>query len=68
LTRAMAASAARRGVRVNAVCPGLLETPMAAAIGSPLAQRLRADTLLDVAGSEAMRGLVACVLSAESSY
>lgn len=68
LTRAAAASAARRGVRVNAVCPGLLETPMAAAIGSPLAQRLRADTLLDVAGPEAMRGLVVYLLSSEASY
>lgn len=68
LTRALAASSARRGVRVNAVCPGLLETPMTAAIGTPLTQRLRAATLLDVAGPDALSGLVTYLLSAESTY
>jgi NAD(P)-dependent dehydrogenase (short-subunit alcohol dehydrogenase family) len=65
LTRALAASSARRGVRVNAVCPGPTRP---AAIGTPLTQRLRAATLLDVAGPDALSGLVAYLLSAESAY
>lgn len=33
LSRAIAIDHARQGIRVNALCPGLVETPMAAALG-----------------------------------
>ncbi len=68
LTRSLAASAAPRGVRLNAVCPGLLQTPMASAIGAQLTSRLEADTLLDVPGPEALAGLIVYLLSDESRY
>ena len=44
LTRTMAAEAARKGVRVNAICPGpVAETEMSQALGKALADRLHAD-------------------------
>jgi NAD(P)-dependent dehydrogenase (short-subunit alcohol dehydrogenase family) len=68
LTRSLAVSAANRGVRMNVVCPGLLQTPMAAGIDSALVSRLRADTLLPVPGPEALSGLIVYLLSDESKY
>jgi NAD(P)-dependent dehydrogenase (short-subunit alcohol dehydrogenase family) len=68
LTRSLAASCAPRGVRLNAVCPGLLQTPMASAIGAQLISRLAADTLLDVPGPEALAGLIVYLLSDEARY
>jgi NAD(P)-dependent dehydrogenase (short-subunit alcohol dehydrogenase family) len=68
LTRSLAASSAPRGVRLNAVCPGLLQTPMASAIGTQLTSRLEADTLLDVPGPEALAGLIVYLLSDQSRY
>ncbi|MFZ0638560.1 MAG: SDR family oxidoreductase [Candidatus Acidiferrales bacterium] len=44
LTRTLAAEAARKGVRVNAICPGPVpETEMSQALGQALAERLHAD-------------------------
>ena len=44
LTRTMAAEAARKGVRVNAICPGPVpETEMSEKLGQGLAARLHAD-------------------------
>ena len=44
LTRTLAAEAARKGVRVNAICPGpVSETEMSQALGKALADRLHAD-------------------------
>lgn len=44
LTRTLAAEAARKGVRVNAICPGPVpETEMSAMLGKGLAERLHAD-------------------------
>ena len=43
-TRTLAAEAARKGVRVNAICPGPVpETEMSQALGRALAERLHAD-------------------------
>jgi glucose 1-dehydrogenase len=43
-TRTLAAEAARKGVRVNAICPGPVpETEMSQALGKALADRLHAD-------------------------
>jgi glucose 1-dehydrogenase len=44
LTRTMAAEAARKGVRVNAICPGPVpETEMSQTLGKALADRLHID-------------------------
>ncbi|HEV2490345.1 MAG TPA: SDR family NAD(P)-dependent oxidoreductase [Candidatus Acidoferrales bacterium] len=44
LTRTLAAEAARKGVRVNAICPGPVpETEMSQNLGQALGQRLHAD-------------------------
>ena len=44
LTRTLAAEAARKGVRVNAICPGPVpETEMSQVLGQALAERLQAD-------------------------
>ena len=44
LTRTLAAEAARKGVRVNAICPGpVAETEMSRVLGQALADRLHAD-------------------------
>lgn len=44
LTRTLAAEAARKGVRVNAICPGPVpETEMSRNLGKALGQRLNAD-------------------------
>ncbi|HKV29285.1 MAG TPA: SDR family oxidoreductase [Candidatus Acidoferrales bacterium] len=42
-TRTLAAESARNGVRVNAICPGPVETEMSQALGKGLAERLHAD-------------------------
>lgn len=68
LTRSLAVSSAGRGVRVNAVCPGLLRTPMSEAIGGPLWQHLTSSTLLEIPGPEAVSGLAVYLLSADARY
>jgi NAD(P)-dependent dehydrogenase (short-subunit alcohol dehydrogenase family) len=50
LTRVTAAEAARRGVRVNAICPGpVTETKMSKDLGNTLAARLGVDPDLQLA-------------------
>lgn len=51
LTRVTAAESARRGVRVNAICPGpVTETQMSKDLGRALASRLKIDTDTQLAG------------------
>ena len=51
LTRVVAAEAARRGVRVNAICPGpVTETKMSKDLGRVLAERLGVNTEVQLAG------------------
>lgn len=57
LTRVMAAEAARRGVRVNAICPGpVTETEMSKELGKTLAERL------GVSPEEQLKGFLGSLL------
>jgi len=71
LARAAAATYAGKGIRVNAVAPGLVDTPLAAAItGSEM--MLRASTAMHPLGrigrAEEVASLIAWLLSAEASW
>lgn len=57
LTRVMAAEAARKGVRVNAICPGpVTETVMSKELGKTLAEKL------NVSPEEQLRGFLDTIL------
>lgn len=68
LTRALAVSSAPRGVRVNALCPGLVRTPMATDAGADLWNHISASTLLEIPEPDAITGLITYLLSDESRY
>ena len=57
LTRVMAAEAARKGVRVNAICPGpVTETVMSKELGNTLAKRL------NVSPEDQLKGFLSSIL------
>jgi NAD(P)-dependent dehydrogenase (short-subunit alcohol dehydrogenase family) len=77
LTRTAALELIRRGIRVNAVCPAPIETPMARALEAGFAARDPAAARARLAASIPMRrfgepeevaALVAFLLSADASY
>lgn len=68
LTRSLAVTSAARGVRVNAICPGLLQTPMAAQAGAALWTHIAASTLLEIPEPEAVTGLITYLLSDDARY
>lgn len=68
LTRSLAASCAGGGVRCNAICPGLIQTPLAAAVLPETAQRIRQQTLLPIPGPDAIAPLVIYLLATDSRY
>ncbi|MCV7101362.1 3-oxoacyl-ACP reductase FabG [Mycobacterium palustre] len=69
LTKAAAKELGRRGIRVNAIAPGLIRTPMTEALPQPLWDSKVADIPLGRAGEPEEIGSVAVFLASEmSSY
>jgi 3-oxoacyl-[acyl-carrier protein] reductase len=69
LTRALAIELAPRGILVNAVAPGVIETAMSRAVLTQHAERILPNILLRRAGRPGeVAGLVAFLASDESSY
>jgi NAD(P)-dependent dehydrogenase (short-subunit alcohol dehydrogenase family) len=74
LTKNMAIDYAGRGIRVNAVCPGFVETPMTDSIFGPGMEEARADILREhklgrrMARPEEIASVVAFLLSDDASF
>ncbi|MEM7091667.1 MAG: SDR family NAD(P)-dependent oxidoreductase [Actinomycetota bacterium] len=72
LTRTAAIDYASKNIRVNAVCPGFVDTPMLAAGAAPTEERRErlgaAVPMRRVAGPEEIADVVAWLLSTQSSY
>lgn len=72
LTRTAAIDYGSRHIRVNAVCPGFIDTPMLAAGAAPTEERRdmigAAVPMRRVAGPEEVADVVAWLLSEQSSY
>jgi NAD(P)-dependent dehydrogenase (short-subunit alcohol dehydrogenase family) len=71
LTKVMAQEWSRDGIRVNAICPGLVQTKFSAALWQNdqyLGQFLQALPLRRIAQPEEMVGLAVYLASAASSY
>ena len=71
LTRSMAASLGPEGIRVNAVCPGYIETPMLApalAIADMRERFLSSSVLGRIGQPEDIAGVVRFLLSADAGF
>jgi NAD(P)-dependent dehydrogenase (short-subunit alcohol dehydrogenase family) len=69
LTKAAALEYAAAGIRVNAICPGLIDTPLLAAIDPAMTEVARAMTPLGRLGRpEEIANLAVFLASDESSY
>ena len=71
LTKTMALELAPLGIRVNAVCPGYVSTPMAAEIDSPDVARAFADRYIPqgrVAGADEVAALFTFLASDDASF
>ena len=80
ITRSFAAALAPRSIRVNAVCPGLVDTPMQDQIiefqsasrglepGALVEARLRSVLLGRMASPDEVAAVICFLLSPESSY
>jgi NAD(P)-dependent dehydrogenase (short-subunit alcohol dehydrogenase family) len=71
LTRQMAVEWAPLGIRVNAVCPGVIETPMLRVMDDPAAGRAYLDSavpLRRLGQPEEVAAIIAFLLSDEASY
>jgi NAD(P)-dependent dehydrogenase (short-subunit alcohol dehydrogenase family) len=74
LTKNMAIDYAGRGIRVNAVCPGFVETPMTDSIFGPGMEAARADILREhklgrrMARPEEIASVAAFLLSDDASF
>ncbi|MBX6722932.1 MAG: glucose 1-dehydrogenase [Dactylosporangium sp.] len=68
LTRSIAAGYARDGIRCNAICPGLVRTPMTASVADETLRRFEQETLLPIGEPEDIGHLVVYLASDESRY
>ncbi len=80
LTRSFAFALASRNVRVNAICPGIVDTPMQSAVTKSIAEirgqtveesmalRLKGIPLGRVATADEVAGVISFLLSGEASY
>ena len=69
LTRALAVELAPRGIRVNGVAPGLIDTDMSAAVRSLAGEELTRRVLLRRAGApEEVARVIGFLCSDEASY
>jgi NAD(P)-dependent dehydrogenase (short-subunit alcohol dehydrogenase family) len=71
LTRQMAVEWAPLGIRVNAVCPGVIDTPMLRVMDDPAAGRAYLESsvpLRRLGQPEEVAAIIAFLLSDEASY
>ncbi len=80
VTRSFAFALASRNVRVNAICPGIVDTPMQSAVTTSMAEirgqsveesmalRLKGIPLGRVATADEVAGVISFLLSREASY
>ena len=67
LTRTLALELGRRGIRINAIAPGFIETPMTSVVPEKVRDRAIAATPLKRAGSAAEVASVAAFLAGDAS-
>ena len=68
MTKAAAIELARKGVRVNSIHPGLIETPMADELGANNEKLIRRTPLGRIAMAEEVANMALFLASDESSY
>ena len=68
MTKAASVELARKGVRVNSIHPGLIETPMADQLGAPPEKLLKRVPLGRIAQADEVAQLALFLASDESSY
>ncbi len=67
LTRALAREVGPRGIRVNAICPGVVDTPMTAAVPAPLVEMMVGQTPLRRLGEPEDIAATAVYLASDDS-
>jgi 3-oxoacyl-[acyl-carrier protein] reductase len=69
LTRTLALELGKRGIRVNAIAPGFIETPMTSVVPDKLRDRAIEQTPLKRTGKpEEIASVALCLASSDSSY
>ncbi|CAI7573940.1 unnamed protein product [Penicillium pancosmium] len=68
ITRTAALEAAPKGIRINGIAPGLIDTPMAATDNFPVETFLQQVPMKRIAQPEEIGRMVAVLLSDDSSY
>ena len=69
LTKALAKEAGPSGIRVNCICPGVIDTPMNAGLSPETLERLRLETPLGRIGRpEDIAAAAAFLISEDASF